>query len=227
MKIKESVLNELMEKDGIEFELYERVPFFVVDGDSEIDEVNVVENFATEVHRNVTYAKMDSTSKDPDGSLNGGEPTSFIMGNSYSLERQALWVEQFGEAISPNAMQEIRRVSAMTPTEYREHIREKLEAESKPIAYAFKCTPRDVELEFRIDNEDRVDLLGQMAMGLTEFEVHDVKRINTKAYNQVELAVIMTTLATVTKMHKYPIDAKIKALYELKDGFTSAEVDSV
>jgi len=37
----------------------------------------------------------------------------------------------------------------------------------------------------------------------------------------------MTTLATVTKMHKYPIDAKIKALYELAEGFTRKDVDNV
>ena len=231
MKIKESVLNELLQKDGIEFEKFERVPFFKYsDGDTiTLNEVEtlVEETYATYEYDGKKYFKMGSVSKDPDGSFNGGEPTSFTMGNSYSLELQSACVEQFGEGISPTAMMEIRRVDAMTPIEYREHVREQLEAESKPGAFTFVCAPKGVDLEYCIDDSDRIDLLGQMALGVTEFEVHDVKRINSEPYNQVELAVIMTTLATVTKMHKYPIDAKIKALYELAEGFTREDVDNV
>ena len=228
MKLTEQALCQIY--CGIEFEKGERAPFFLCDSETVItineETFNVADAFYTETIDAQMYVKFMSDHKNMDGSFSGAEAMS-NYGTPYAQELQAVWQEQLGNPISAETMMEKRRVASMEPLEYREYVREKLEQESKPESFTFTCAPKGVDLEFCIDNEDRVDLLGQMAMGLTEFEVHDVKRINAEPYNQVEVAVIMTTLATVTRMHKYPIDAKIKALYELPEGFSKADVDVI
>lgn len=116
MKITEEGLNSYMMKGAITFDSHERVPFFVCTKDSTItineEELNVMENFYTETHQGITYVKMDSTGK-AFGKLNGAEPT---YSASYTPERQLVWVEQLGTAISANMMQEIRRVSNLLET---------------------------------------------------------------------------------------------------------------
>ena len=235
MKIlNELVLQDAMIDQAIQFESHERVPYALIETDSVLieqeatEDIEAVESVIVDTYATVEvdgqlYCKIDSTGKNQDGTFNFAEPT---YSTDMATEKQKIWAEQF-ELITHDEYMEIRRIAIMTAEEYREYVREQLEAESKPVSFTFTCSPKGTELEFCIDNEDRVDLLGQMAMGLTEYEIHDLKRLNSDTYNQVEVAVIMTALATVTKMHKYPIDAKIKALYELEDGFTQADVNVI
>lgn len=230
MKISEEFLNKNI--GGIEFEDHEMVPFFVVTEDSifvdgEVSK-NVVENFYTTLIDDIIYVKMDSDHKNPDGTFDGAEPTAgYGKMTGYSLERQRLWAEQFGTAYSANAMMEIRKVAGMDTIEYREYKRAQLEAESKPGSFAFDCEVSGVTYSFNIDDSDRIDVIGQLAMGATEVEIHDIHRAHEGTYSATEAGLIMVTLATVTRQYKYPYDERIKALYNLPSNFTKEDVDAI
>ena len=112
------------------------------------------------------------------------------------------------------------------PIEYREQVRNQLEIESKPSSFAFECEIGGEVLNFNISDSDRIDVLGQIAMGQTDIEIHDIER-KKSSYTTEEASLVMITLATVTRTYKYPYDAKIKALYELADGFTVEDVDVI
>ena len=109
---------------------------------------------------------------------------------------------------------------------YRETMRNVLEAESKPSSFAFECEIDGQVLSFNISDSDRIDVLGQLALGQTSVEIHDVKR-QKDSYTAEEAGIVMATLAGVTRAYKYPYDAKIKALYELPEGFTKEDVDVI
>lgn len=117
-------------------------------------------------------------------------------------------------------------VVEVEPIAYRETQRNILEAESKLSSFAFKCEVGGQVLEFDISDTDRIDVLGQLAMGQTEIEIHDVRR-QKSSYTAEEAGIVMATLAAVTRAYKYPYDAKIKALYELTEGFTREDVDTI
>ena len=117
-------------------------------------------------------------------------------------------------------------VEPIDPIAYRGQIRNQLEADSKPGAFAFECEIGGDVLNFNISDSDRIDVLGQLAMGQTDIEIHDVER-KKSSYTTEEATIVMVTLATVTRTYKYPYDAKIKALYELADGFMVEDVDSI
>ena len=114
----------------------------------------------------------------------------------------------------------------VNPIVYREQVRNQLEIESKPSSFAFECEIGGEVLSFNISDSDRIDVLGQLAMGQTDIEIHDIER-KKSSYTTEEATIVMVTLATVTRTYKYPYDAKIKALYELADGFTVEDVDSI
>ena len=219
MIITDEVLNQVYE--GITFEPHERVPFFIVDADSYIliddEEVNVIENYYTQTLDGVIYAKMNST-HNKNGTFSGAEPT-------YSAEVEAQWSE-LGTAISAESMMEIRKVAAMNAKDYREYMRDNLEYDSKPDSFEFECEFDGEVLKYNITDTDRIDVIAQLAMGATELEIHDVKRIKD-VYTADEATVVMGTLAFVTRAYKYPYDAKIKALYQLPDGFTKGDVDDI
>ena len=117
MKLTENALNSLMEQDAIQFEEHERVPFFIITTESVLTDeegnlINVYDNYYTEEHQGIIYAKMDSDAK-YDGKFIGQEPT---FTTEMNLARQAIWKEQLGTAISATQMQEIRRVTSMWET---------------------------------------------------------------------------------------------------------------
>lgn len=235
MLISDEAEKTLVQSGDLEYEDHERVPFFVVtedsvliDTDGEGNETSrvIVDTYYTETLLSVIYAKMDSMDTNMDGSFNGSEPTSGY-GIAYTLARQELWASQYPEMYTANEMIEKRRVASLTAEEYREEAREQLEAESKPSSFLFECEVKGQTLEFNIDNEDRVDVIGQLIIGQTEIEIHDKYRINSIPYTSEEATTIMIALATTMKTHKYAYDAKINALYELPDGFTKADVDLV
>lgn len=117
-------------------------------------------------------------------------------------------------------------VVEVDPSDYRESMRAMLEAESKPSQFAFDCEIGGQTLSFNISDSDRIDVLGQLALGQTTVEIHDVKR-QKDSYTTEEAGIVMATLAGVTRAYKYPYDAKIKALYELPEGFTKEDADVI
>lgn len=140
-----------------------------------------------------------------------------------------LWLEALGtdEWCYEWDRRERARVFSMTTIEYRNYKREQLESESKPGHFAFDCEVSGTTYSFDIDDSDRIDVIGQLTMGATEVEIHDIRRKHEGAYNALEAGLIMTELAKVTREHKYPYDERIKALYELPSGFTKEDVDAI
>lgn len=115
---------------------------------------------------------------------------------------------------------------SVDPIIYREQMRDRLEEASKPESFEFECVVSGETLSFNISDSDRIDVLGQLAMSQETIEIHDIKRAKT-SYTIVEASTVMATLAEITRAYKYPYDAKIKAMYELPDGFSIADIDAI
>ena len=216
MKISEALLNKALPND-IEFEAHERVPFFIVDKDSSLDyleaeedelsyitELNVVDNFYTEVHDNVIYAKMDSTHRNDDGSFSGAEPT---YSNKMSLERQRIWVDNFGVAISANAMQEIRRLGKMTLDERKAEKVAQLKAEKMDVAFKIDVisSAKRPNLKYVMNLKVYNELLAQLQNGKVAF--HDDSMTLHEAYTLEEATqlIIDMSKAVAEREAKYDI----------------------
>lgn len=240
MKISEAALNKFI--GDIEFESAERVPFFVVTEDSVLKvtdvegvetETKVIGNYYTETLDGITYVKMDSDHRSL-GTLTGAEPTyrGGLSGQSpYSLERQAMWAEQFGTAYSANEMMEKRRLAAMTPVGYRDMKVEELveqqdstriefEIELKGKTLTFNC---GTQKKFELDTQIMAIEAGQQVKGA----IHDKYFANDATFDLDELKAIKSAMFQATVAREFPIGAYIKRLMTLPEGFEKTDVDAM
>jgi len=129
MIIGDEALNKIY--SDVVFETHERVPFFIVDSDSVVTinevEYNVIDNYYTKIIEDVTYAKMNSTHKNFDGTFSGAEPT-------YSGEVPAEWSE-LGSAISATTMLKIEGVANMETEERIAYEIEELRKAKNDVAF--------------------------------------------------------------------------------------------
>lgn len=229
MKISEKVLNQVF--TGIEYEDHERVPFFIVDSDSVLvdseQSFNVVDTFYTETLDGLIYAKMDSTSKNPDGSFNGAEPTSNM--GVYRQERQELWQSQFGTAISPTEMMRLRGVHAMTPAEYRFAKVQEYQARQNETRIEFSCELKGKVLNFDIDTQKKFEIIMQMEHMKADptylATIHDKDFANHEDFNFEEMAILSGAMMYATLVKEFTEGAFILRLMSLEPGFTKEDVD--
>ncbi len=231
MKLKDKALTELMSIEGVTFEEHERVPFFIVTDESVLVdgelEFNVVENFYTEIHQGVIFAKMDSTHKNADGSFSGAEPT---YSRETSTTRQLLWVEQFGDATSAYSMLELRKVSGMTPQEYRDMKIEEYKAKQDETYIEFYAPVKDKLLHFGVGSQKKFELLFQLSALESDptktLTLHDLEFVNHEDFTAEEAQIVVGSMMKSTLEKEFMEGAFIKRLLALEEGYSKEDVDA-
>lgn len=203
MIITDQKLNELADIDGISFEQHERVPFVLVTPESiitvnEVEQV-IVDNYYTETHDGLIYAKIGSTHRNNDNTFSGAEPT-WNAQTQDGMEK--MWLEQVGPLISANTMMEIRKVGAMTLEEYQAYMVEELRTQKDDVNFkdVIVSDAKGEDLNYTINLVKSIEIKSMIddaiKNGSDVIATHDDSKTRHEAYTLAEAEILYKDIKT-------------------------------